>query len=515
MKGDPVSELRRRLQDDAASITAFTVSITAKCDSASLSVVNGFLDVNVLGGQNVASIHFPLDIPAYSTVGKLAEGIGKQRGYSVTLATDTFRADHPSSDIVVRGGSVEVGRQVAGGVSSSSQGAGVSHHLFADDELRSLLEQATTLHNPSYTLGTCPSVERPLVVLKAAGLAYRQLAARAARAKNVGEGGGNGSESWLALARDMDGLYDSERAHNARTIPLARADDSKLGSGDAVMCTATRRGGRFAHTSPVASAAPPTPPNLYVSGDDDVEDTKVRLTWSRSVEPDHSFFELWRDTRPQVERCTSGRLQVQMTTPGALAHESQYSRAGTSKQVFGIYRNYAAHGEFFFGTWMDIFGVSGLNTTFYDGIVVDGSLAPDLSILGEPLEPGSVYYYRLFAFNINRDSTPSAVLKVMTKAQRALFLRGADRQYAQTATVPNTGPLAGGTTVTVTGTNFVPGTVLYVNGKAATEVSMTSTQLVVTTPGFTNADFKNRRLDLVLISPSGLMDVVKGGWMYT
>lgn len=47
---------------------------------------------------------------------------------------------------------------------------------------------------------------------------------------------------------------------------------------------------------------------------------------------------------------------------------------------------------------------------------------------------------------------------------------------------PNTGPVNGGTQVTITGTGFRPGCVVEFGGKPAAVLSVTSTSLVCVTP---------------------------------
>jgi hypothetical protein len=228
-------------------------------------------------------------------------------------------------------------------------------------------------------------------------------------------------------------------------------------------------------------------------------------------------YELWRDTQPQVERCISGRLAAAGTS-AQLPTETQFSRSSTSKQVYGTGQGSGVSpvfDGFTFGTRADLSGSGVSSPCFIDGIVSNNPAGGTSATLGEPLEPGTTYYYRLYIRNINGEMTPSDVLRVQTRAQRALFARNANGTLSSSCISPTSGTIAGGTSVTITGTGFTQGCVLKINGKVCTITSLSSTQLVVTTPGQTNASFVGRYLDVVLESPNGLKDIVLSGWRYT
>lgn len=75
---------------------------------------------------------------------------------------------------------------------------------------------------------------------------------------------------------------------------------------------------------------------------------------------------------------------------------------------------------------------------------------------------------------------------------------------------PATGPAAGGTTITITGTNFSPDATVTVGGTAATAVQpLSATQVRCTTPPGT-AGAKN-----VVVTSSGGTATSTGGYTYT
>ena len=80
-----------------------------------------------------------------------------------------------------------------------------------------------------------------------------------------------------------------------------------------------------------------------------------------------------------------------------------------------------------------------------------------------------------------------------------------------TAVTPTSGPTAGGTTITLTGTNFVAGATVRVGGTAATNVAFVSaTQLTARTPAGTAG-----ARDVQVTNPSGQSATRTGGFTYT
>ena len=518
---DLLAELRERIQDNRASLTSFTIGVTAKATSAQLLLRNGLLAVVVQGGQGITSFSFDLSAPGYDTCGKLVAQLNQLPGYQAT-PSDSFQSEHVSTDLTTGGGPIELARvgymaSPQGGtpvVQTPPQGVQVQHHLFSDDTLYRFLNAGAREHNPNYTGSSVPSPERSLVLMKAAAHCFRALAALAARSKILGVE----SENFLALAKDQDEKYAREKVELARTLPTAKVDNNRLGSGEAIMGTQLLVGTamRSHGITPYGSSTPPTPPLIYQCTDDDVEDTLVRLRWERNTEKGFAYFELWRDRQPNIERSIAGRL-IGQPFVNQLATSTQYSRMSTSKQVFGIYKYFP--GDFFFGTWSDLYGLSGQNCNFVDGVVYQGPGSPQSMILQEPLEPNTDYWYRLYGFSENRDCTPSAVIQVHTKGMRARISRLGDPiggDWNPASISPQAGPLAGGTTITITGSYFAVGMRVLINGFACTGLSINGggTSLTCVSPGLVNPDHRGHPYDVVLQSPNGLIDLIKGVWTY-
>ncbi len=80
---------------------------------------------------------------------------------------------------------------------------------------------------------------------------------------------------------------------------------------------------------------------------------------------------------------------------------------------------------------------------------------------------------------------------------------------APTTVTPNVGPTAGGTTVTIAGTAFVSGATVAFGGTAATVVTISSIQIVVTTPAHAAG-----AVSVVVTNPDGQSGTVSGTFTY-
>jgi hypothetical protein len=489
------------LTDDRAAVPAFSLAVTANARSALLEITNGFFNVTVEGGENVSSLRWNLSFPQYSTVGRLVDALSREKGYE-TIADVALVRHHPAYDLRVDG-IVDI---------SNNKAYTLRHYIFSDGELLDLLEEATTAHNPNYTVNSIPAGERHYVLLKAQALGYMRLAADASKRRGMEAN----TDAFLHLARAVEEQYARDHARMERVLPSPKMDDSQVGQGDAMQGNLTRRSLRRGYTVPSRTAAPPVPPSLFDPADDDVEDTTIRLRWSQTKDERFAYYELWRDTQPAVERSASGRL-VQQGDPasgGALPVNTQYTRMSTSKQVLGVGAGMSpVFDGFFFSTASELAGTTNVNT-FIDGMVVSNPSTGAISVLGEPLEPSAEYYYRVYITNWNGEATASEVKRYRTKTLRARFKR-AGYIIASDAMSLHAGPLAGGTELTVLGTAFSEGMYVTIGGKRCTEVSRTATSIVVTTPAFVNPDFVGRAMDAVLHSPTGLKDILLQAWAYT
>jgi hypothetical protein len=524
-KQDLISKLRSRLSDLRTGVTAFTLTVTGSCRYAYTAIENGYLTVTLEQPQGISPVRFALSDTRINTVGRLIQTLDALEGY--TLVADTaVVTGHPSTDLAVDG----IPDAHAGPVP-------FRHHIFSDEELSDLLTEAITLHNPNYTsIATVPKSEWPYVLMKGQAAAYRVLAADTAKRKGLD----TDAHTYLSLAHDMEEQYSRDHRRQERILPAPKADESKMGAGDVVNGMMFRRSLRAGYNASYRNSLPPQPPNLYDFADDDVEDTQIRVRFSQNREQSFSYYELWRDFQPNVERSISGRLTSSYgngsTPPGgsggaALPINTQYSRAATAKQVLGVSaganRVSPVFDGFFFWTAAELAGSNIVNCSFIDGVIFNNPGAGTVDVLGEPLEPDSDYYYRLFGINWNGEVTGSKVLKTHTKHQRAKFLRqpgssglgsvnAANSSLSPGAITPNRGILAGGVPITVQGTNFAPtGLQLLLNNKPCTGLTILSpTTLTCFSPVFTNTDFIGHMADMVLISQNGLRDIVIRAWTF-
>lgn len=505
-RADLVTALRSRIADERPAVAAFSLTVKGTCKGALLEIPNGILTVTVEQGSGIKSISLDLNDPRYNTVGRLMNALSRITGYDVTPDV-SYVPEHPSIDIRVDGLP-----DISGGTSYTFK-----HRVFSDTELMQILDTALQTHNPNYTsLASVPKSEHPYVLMKATAQAYRMVAADSAKRRGLDAD----AKTFLALATDMEEQYARDKKSMERVIPAPKADESKIGSGDAVQGTFVRRSLRAGYTSPYRDALPPTPPDLLDPADDDVEDVQVRLRWSQNREQSFSYYEVWRDTSPKVERSISGRLANSGGNGSPqLPTTTQYSRFSTAKQVLGVSggsRISPSFDGFFFWTAAELAGTSLVNATFIDGLIYNNPGQGNIDILGEPLEPNTDYYYRVYAINWNGEVVPSRVLKVRTKSFRAKFTRTSTNVLDLNSIAPQTGPLAGGTAITITGTGFVTGTDVQINGKSCGSIVVVSpTQITCTSPTFTNTAFVGKKLNVVLTSPNGLQDMAMFAWAYT
>jgi hypothetical protein len=519
-RSDLVAKLRSRLSDDRVSVAAFSLTVSAETKSAYLEINNGILTITYEQSQKLRPVRLDLSIPSYNTVGRLIKYFMEADGYSVVPDINHL-PNHPSIDLQV-GGIPDI---------SNKNAETLRHHIFSEEELLDLLSEAITLHNPNYTnIAAVPKAEYPYVIMKAQAHAYRVMAADSAKRRGMD----TDAHTFITLAKDMEEQYSRDHRRQERVIPAAKADESKMGAGDVVNGMLFRRNLRAGYNSAYRTSLPPTPPNLYDASDDDVEDVQVRVRWSQNREQFFSYYEVWRDTQASVERSISGRLTnaypnniASVGGGGAnLPVSTQYSRAATAKQVLGI--NAGSHSNspifdgFFFWTAAELAGSNIVNACFIDGLLYNLGSPGTSCALGEPLEPDTDYYYRVYGINWNGEVVPSKVLKVHTKTMRAKFKRMPVPTNAQNsildpnAIVPQRGPLAGGTLITILGTNFpATGLTVLLNGKPCTSLTIvSSTQLTCLSPTFINSDWVGQFVDLVLLSPNNLKDIVQRAWVY-
>jgi hypothetical protein len=524
VRNDLVSKLRLRLQDERASVAAFSLRVTSPCKSSYLEITNGQLTITSEQPTQIRpTIRYNLSDPGHSTVGRLLRIFQDTEGF-LAVPDVSIITNHASIDIAVDGIP-----------DISKTDVTLRHHIFSDEELIDIISESISLHNPNYTtLASVPKNEYPYVLMKAQANAYRVIAADTAKRKGLD----SEASTFLDLANDLEDQYARDRKRQERIIPAPKADESKMGAGDVVSGMCTRRSLRAGYTSSYRNALPPIPPNLYDSADDDVEDTTVRLRWSQNRDQDFSYYEVWRDTQPNVDRSVSGRLANAWPSNSAatgggpdLPISTQYSRASTAKQVLGVSaganRISPIFDGFFFWTAAELSGSNIVNSGFIDGLLFNNPGSGVVDILGEPLEPDTDYYYRVYAVNWNGEVVPSKVLKTHTKQLRAKFKRIANGVNSMSnaqngvldpnAISPVSGSIGGGTTITIQGNYFsTTGLQILINGKQCSNVIVSSpTLLTCKSPTFVNPDWIGQKVDVVLLSQNGLKDMVLRGWSFT
>lgn len=498
-KNGIVTMVRTFVADERPNTVAFSLGVSAKasCRSCLLEVRQGFLTTTVENGQGIEAMSLNLSDPRYSTVGRLVAELSSRRGYAV-VTESSFAYDRPSDDLVVPGGLHEL---------STEKVVAFRHRTFSDAEIVKFIGSAIALHNPNYPgIGSVPKNEVALVAMKAASLALTARATEAAGRTMLGVD----PQKLLNIVRQLDERYAAEVQRLKPVLPVPKTDESKIGHGDVVIGKLYRDSLRSGGREPHRHVVPQTPPKLYDFIEEDIGDTTVRLRWSVPRDTNFAHFEVWRSTSPGVERNLAGRI-VSPTSP-QLAVSTQYSDINEARQIVGVPWGGASpvYDGMYFGTWSEN-AFSG--TSYIDGHSYTAGGQSGV-LLHEPLEPETDYYYRIFAMDQNRQVSASEERRVRTRAMRARFSRLAGGALDVSSISPQEGPLAGGTALTVVGTNLANAK-LRVNGKEAVTVSNSGTVLVVTTPGFQNTQLVGMRVDLVLVSPNGLKDIAQGGFRYT
>lgn len=502
--GKLASALRSRVADLSADTPAFHLSCNGRCKSAYLEMVRGSIIVTVMEGSNVADIRLDTNLPQYSTIRRLIDAIRRVPGY-VVEETSTVVEDFPSADLRVLG---------LADISNNAKYT-FRHRAFSDRDVSEIIDQAVALHNPIYSANTVPDSETSLVLLLAESEAHRYLASGAAKRRGLDVD----VEKLLALSRSAREQYDEARRRLAKAIRPTKVREDDFGSGDAIQGHLVRRSLRAGYQAPYRDALPPTAPELFEVPSENTWDTMVRLTWSQARENTFSHYELWRSREPTIERNLNGRLSAARMGQGTGAVQTQYQVAGVAKQVFGISFGHTmtvpVFDGFFFGTAAEVPGSIMTNTTFVDGAVYTSVSNNQVSVLGEPLEPEAVYYYRLFLINYNGEVLPSNVVSVTTKRMRSRFARLDNKSIdTSNALSPARGPIAGGTPVTLKGTRFREGMKVHLGDKPlANLVIVSATEATAETPEFFNPDFVGKRLDVTISNPEGMKDIYPGAWL--
>ncbi len=486
---DLIKLLRKRILDDTYTRPAFTLFLTEGiARSASIQIQHGYLRIELVNSskpdQNILLTGRGVD-----TLGGLAKFLD-QPGYCLKQ-TPNMHHDHPSLDLHLDHGNL------------LKKGVVFTHRRFSDSELRECLQQAAVRHNMTYTVQSVPRNEYTFVVALASADVCRIQAQFAVKRRGLDMD----SKELRELAKDYETSYDRDVKRQRRVIPLARMKDSKVERGDVIVGSRYRRTLRTNYMAPVGTQEAPEEPLLFEPEEGDIQDNQVRLLWERVRDTDLSGLEIWRDTSENVQRSQLGNVTV--ADPASFPEPVL---ATTSKLV------YSAR-----GTTGDIrFGRSALvayggpygqtANQFIDGLENDAEFFQGTPLDSLPLDPETTYYYRLYAFDLNGLAVGSNTVQATTKVERAKLSRDASGD----ALDPRIGPIAGGTPITIKGTNFHPHMRVKLGDKPVDNFVFVDTETVTAeVPQVKNPAIVQLPADLVIISETGLVDAAFKVFQYT
>lgn len=381
-----IDKLRRRIRDDRHAHKAIIVNISEPTVSRAIAeVTQGRLIVTVQGGVGVTSVDIDLSSPLYSTVGSLFQHLARMKGYSVSLDEDA-QEGHLSADI---------GDIPPTDIGPGRSGITLCHHLFSDIELQDILDDAISRHSPGMTVATVPAAEEVFVLQLAHAEVCRRQAYDAGKRRGLAET----VSDLLDIARNIELSYQRDVARNSKAIESPReAAPNTTGSGDLVVGTMYRSSLRTGRNAPRAASLYPTQAILLdPTSDADLEDDNITFKWVRNRDTDFYSYELWLDTRPDVERISN-------VTGGSLSetpNNKELVRINTSQLVWRSY------------------GGGATNRVRHHLIEEAGQALVSVTI-GE-LEPDTAYYARLYIQNSNGEWVGSDVVRYVTKTLRAKF----------------------------------------------------------------------------------------------
>jgi len=478
-----VSKLRNRIKDERYKISAFSIGITDTGVSSAIIEVNRSRFILTITGGTAPSIDFDLSDDRYETVGQLIAALQAIDGYNVEPNEDAEN-DHLSSDLMPIP-AYELVNKVAA----------MFHRLFSDEELTSFLAEAAKRHNPNYDVLSVPPEEEMLVLTLAQAAVLRHQAIDAAKRRGLSED----VATLLSVADSLETVYEKDSARLQRVIPspvLSAAQQNVIREGDLVMGTLVRKSPRNGYMTPMAASLPPDAAVLLDPAPGDIEDINARIRWMRNTEHDFYSYELWRDTKPNVERSRQSVLFNDRNIDPSDLSTSKYDRPTTSKLVFRSFGPNSTRENRAFSAFIESFGQ-------LVNAVIDRDYKDDSENVG--LEPETEYFYRLYVVNVNGDAVASNVLRIKTLPLRARF--------ADTDPItPVTGPA--GTSITINATNVVANCRVTIGGKALLNPVVTPGAvgtIVGDVPSFNTVGAK----DVVLESPTGLFDLKIQGFTVT
>ena len=481
---DLITKLRSHINDERFSVPAFSFScIDRMATSATVDIVNGVFRTAVLNGSSEAvELNISLDQTEYDEIGRLVSYIQSTfpKVYDIAPAAD-MESEHSSADL-----------ERVTLVSCLRQSVTLRTHRFSDAELLSILNQAAQRHNPSYTPDTIPVNEHQMVLHLARAEAMRVQSTNAAKRRGLS----GDADTFLRLAESFEEAHRQDFRRIGRALPSPAGDEGIDTRGEVVMSEISRPSLRTGFMVPSSGNVPPKPPIFYTPEGNDIEDFGVHLRWERSRLPSDQFFnmELWRDTFPDVRRSKDNE---RWPTTSCLVWRARGGRGGSGTQFEreGI------------GT---VDKVNNLVGGFFDGYVLAAAGATEQE-QDVSLEPESRYYWRLYLFDESGEWVASDVVSATTKRARAEF----SRDPSVPALDVTSGTRAGGTTVTVKGTNFTTANnpkIFFAGIEGVSLSVVNSTTITVDTPSV--SDRAPSLADVMLLSSTGLRDVYPGAWTW-
>lgn len=487
-----IAEFRNRIKDVRCSARAFGLAITDQSVTSAIAEVTGNrLIVTVVGGTGTPSIDLDLTDPRYDTVGRLYQVLARTKGYRASLDEDANK-QHTSSDI-----------EPFGPLTVESTGVDLQHHLFSDSELEEILKYALQRHNPTLTLATLPPQEWAFVMPLAQANVCRIQAYDATKRRGLAQE----SSTLIQLAESFEKQYSDDTTRLARAIRSPKETNSNLvDEGDVMSGKQFRRSLRTGFMSPLSQVI--TPDFVVLNDPDqyDVEDDNVRVVWQRNKNLDFYSYELWMDTRPEVERTREGGL-IFAGTPVAFQNrqDGQYNSAQRLTTSVMVFRSFGANSN-------------SSRSSFSTFVEEFGQLIRSFSVGG--LEPETSYYFRLYVIDINYEASGSNVVKATTRALRTRFKNQSyDALQPQRPVGPYTDKTAGppGTTVNyfldTTKAPFTADCTFLFGGKeiANPVISAGGYQVEIVVPSFQTYGYK----DVSIVSPSELIDIRNHAFMLT
>lgn len=485
-----VQALREELSDNGYARYAFRVALRdpTRARAATAEIRNGQLRITVVGGTT-GDLNFNLVGVGTETLDGLFRRMQAEPSLCLT-ADEEMDTGHESNDLRIKG----TGTLQKGGVA-------LYHRRWSDAELVRMLNRAANRHNTDYTVGTVPTPEHVFVVTLAAAAACRALAQNGVKLRGLSFE----IEQCISMADSYEQQYRDDRRRQQRVIPLAKVKASEIESGDIVQGTFFRQSLRRGHMMPVGAASSPEVPELIIGGEEDVQDTQIRVRWRRVQDVHFYAMELWRDTVPDVRRAQLGDVSW-----NPLSNTRRPIFPTTSKLVYAPRWTNARYWH----AYQQPYGLSSgqVVNSFVDGLPEANE--PDLGAYWDvlPPEPNTTYFYVLYVFDINRQVVGSNVLEVTTRRIRAKLSRDA----SVSALEPRTGPMAGGTPCTIKGTLFHEGMRVRLGDKQVENLVIVDAETATfDSPEVANPAILRVFPDLTLTSDTGLQDVHYQIWTYT